>query len=103
MSGWPLTLNRSMRRSRVRVMYAVSLDDSLAASGPGPWRAHRGRLFAGACLDHLCQVLDPTLAPQVNLRRGEPAEAQQHVQGADVALLGQGGLGGAELDRAKLP
>ena len=63
---------------------------------PGPKRPHRARLLGGAGLDQLFEAADPTLAPQVDVRRGEPAEAQEHIDGADVGLRGQCLLGGAD-------
>jgi hypothetical protein len=65
-----------------------------ASGGPGAQRPHRGRLLTQAGLDRPLQALDPTLPPTVQVRRGKPAQPPQHVDGADVALLGQGGLGG---------
>ena len=71
--------------------------------GPGLQRVHSGQLLLRTGLHHLLQAPQAALSPQVHMRWGEPAEAQQHVDRGDVVLLGQRVLGGpcdAVLDAA---
>ena len=102
MSGRPLTLsptlNRSWGRSRVRARYAVSL-------GVRPRRVAQVRSvrIAVDCLPRPAWTIRSRQATRPcrhgsRCGGGKPAQVRQHVDGADVALLGQGGLGIAHRD-----
>ncbi len=93
MAASPLTLNRSWRRSRVPATYSVS--DGLR---PRSRAQHRNaaighRDLAQIRLYDALERLDPALPPPVEMRRRQPAQAEQYVDCANELLFGERLLG----------
>lgn len=58
-------------------------------TGPAPKGGHRRRDLAEVGLDNALQRIDSALLPLFEVRRRQPAQTEQHVDGADEALFGK--------------
>lgn len=114
--GEPLALGGGqLRRNPVRAVDALDLSHSAdaeakrpAVAGPGDVgglarhqaatlcpaakQSHGGRQLVQVSLHHPLQALGTSLPPRVEVRLRQPAKSNEHVDCADVLLLGEGRL-----------
>ena len=63
------------------------------APGPVAKRSHRGRDLGEVGCDWAFQIVNPTLAPPIDLGRREPSHADHDVYGSHELMVGQCGFG----------